>query len=130
MSTPRANCAHCGERGRIVDPIAGCIRCRRNARETPGYTDQLTGGSWRPVRGIQRWVADEPVPDLVPVKSPAKRGPKPKPNTYDWTWTDLIEARRQHASGYRSTWAIEGNRVYKRETKRRQRAAKTERKAA
>ena len=89
----------------------------------------LPPGDWV-LRGNTRvWVRDEP--DSVPINPPVKRGPKPIPDMFEWTMTDLIEARRQHASGHRTPWAIEGKRVYKREAQRRRRATKTQaRKAA
>ena len=130
MADVTRKCPYCGISRNMPKQHEACVTCRRYTALNPGPKHALTGGEWQNVGGIQRWVCDEPVPDFVAIKPPAKRGPKPHLDAFDWTWTDLIEARRQHAAGHRSPWAIEGNRVYKRETKRRQRATKTERKEA
>ena len=64
-------------------------------------------------------------------KAARSRTRKPRlPDFFVWDWPDLIEARRLHAIGDRTPWAIEGNRGYKREAKRRQRAAKNKQKEA
>ena len=113
-------CAKCRTRRRIVDPSGICIDCRQGI-------NTLTGGAWHNVRGIQRWIAN-PI-ELLPVPVTVKRGPKPIPDFFVWDWPDLIEAKRLHDRGDRTPWAIEGKRVYKRKTKRRQRAGKNEKEA-
>lgn len=124
MERPTLRCGFCGRRARFAAGNTACLRCTGYTSSTPGPEHKLTGGTWQNDHGIQRWVRDAIEPKPVPVL--AKRGPKPIPDFFVWDWPDLIEARRIHAMGDRTPWAIEGNRVYKRKTKRRQRAGKNE----
>lgn len=57
---PERPCAICGRRTTARGGL--CWSCDHvGPIAEPTYADALTGGRWVNVRGIQRWVADEPM---------------------------------------------------------------------
>lgn len=119
MTSPLADCLRCGitqmvRHNELIGYV--CRDCKTIlAREEWGRG--LPDGTWVNIAGIRRFV---PSGRTRPTGRPRKQ---PR---YTWTLDDARRAHREYVKGNRNDWSLEGERMYSRWAKSRQRASRRE----
>lgn len=105
----------------MVRHVAGylCHDCKQVAYDAPGVRG-LPRGEWRVVAGVRRFVPD-PIPTTGRPRKPAR---------YQWSAEEAKAAHSDYVRGIRNDWSIEGERMYSRWAKARQKAARETRQEA